>query len=584
MRSREWFDIPGDPSTTALHIERYTNFGISSEELRSGKPIIGIAQTGSDLVPCNRIHINLALRVREGIREAGGIALEFPVHPIQESGKRPTAALDRNLQYLGLVEVLFGYPIDGVVLTIGCDKTTPALLMAASTVDIPSICLSSGPMMNGYWKGERAGSGTIVWKARKLLATGEIDEEEFIQIVVDATTSPGFCNTMGTATTMNSLAEGLGMSLPGCAAIPAPLSERIEMSYRTGLHIVEMVKKDLTPSKILTRKAFENSIVLNSAIGGSTNAPIHINAIARHVGVELEIEDWEKVGLEIPMLVNLQPGGKYLGEDFHRAGGVPAVMNALLKAGKLHDSAITVNGKTVAENYAETTTQDTDVIRTFQNPMLENAGFIVLKGNIFDSAVMKTSVISDNFRSQYLDKPGSKNVFEVRAIVFEGPEDYHARINDPQLKIDIDCILVIRGCGPVGYPGSAEVVNMQPPDSLIRKGVLELPTLGDGRQSGTSGSPSILNISPESAVGGGLALLKTGDMLRIDLNQGSLDVMLDKSELQKRHVELKTEEIENQTPWQEIYRNTVGQLSSGGIIELAAKYRKIRNTIPRHSH
>ena len=584
MRSREWFDIPGDPSTTALHIERYTNFGISSEELRSGKPIIGIAQTGSDLVPCNRIHINLALRVREGIREAGGIALEFPVHPIQETGKRPTAALDRNLQYLGLVEVLFGYPIDGVVLTIGCDKTTPALLMAASTVDIPSICLSSGPMMNGYWKGERAGSGTIVWKARKLLATGEIDEEEFIKIVVDATTSPGFCNTMGTATTMNSLAEGLGMSLPGCAAIPAPLSERIEMSYRTGLRIVEMVKKDLTPSKILTRKAFENSIVLNSAIGGSTNAPIHINAIARHVGVELEIEDWEKVGLEIPMLVNMQPGGKYLGEDFHRAGGVPAVMNALLKAGKLHDSAITVNGKTVAENYAETTTQDTDVIRTFQNPMLENAGFIVLKGNIFDSAVMKTSVISDSFRSQYLDKPGSKNVFEVRAIVFEGPEDYRKRINDPQLNINVDCILVIRGCGPVGYPGSAEVVNMQPPDKLIREGILELPTLGDGRQSGTSGSPSILNASPESAVGGGLALLKTGDMLLIDLNQGSLDVMLDKSELQKRHDELKTEEIENQTPWQEIYRNTVGQLSSGGIIELAAKYRKIRNTIPRHSH
>jgi len=584
LRSREWFDIPGDPSTTALHIERYTNFGISSEELRSGKPIIGIAQTGSDLVPCNRIHINLALRVREGIREAGGIALEFPVHPIQETGKRPTAALDRNLQYLGLVEVLFGYPIDGVVLTIGCDKTTPALLMAASTVDIPSICLSSGPMMNGYWKGERAGSGTIVWKARKLLATGEIDEEEFIKIVVDATTSPGFCNTMGTATTMNSLAEGLGMSLPGCAAIPAPLSERIEMSYRTGLRIVEMVKKDLTPSKILTRKAFENSIVLNSAIGGSTNAPIHINAIARHVGVELEIEDWERVGLEIPMLVNMQPGGKYLGEDFHRAGGVPAVMNALLKAGKLHDSAITVNGKTVAENYAETTTQDTDVIRTFQNPMLENAGFIVLKGNIFDSAVMKTSVISDSFRSQYLDKPGSKNVFEVRAIVFEGPEDYRKRINDPQLNINVDCILVIRGCGPVGYPGSAEVVNMQPPDKLIREGILELPTLGDGRQSGTSGSPSILNASPESAVGGGLALLKTGDMLRIDLNQGSLDVMLYKSELQKRHDELKTEEIENQTPWQEIYRNTVGQLSSGGIIELAAKYRKIRNTIPRHSH
>ena len=584
LRSREWFDIPGDPSTTALHIERYTNFGIRAEELRSGKPIIGIAQTGSDLVPCNRIHMNLVHRVRDGIREAGGIPLEFPVHPIQESGKRPTAALDRNLQYLGLVEVLFGYPIDGVVLTIGCDKTTPALLMAASTVDIPAICLSSGPMLNGYWKGERAGSGTIVWKARKLLAAGEIDEEEFIQLVVDATTSPGFCNTMGTATTMNSLAEGLGMSLPGCASIPAPLSERGEMSYSTGLRIVEMVEEDVTPSKILTRQAFENSVILNSAIGGSTNAPIHINAIARHVGVKLEIEDWQKVGLGIPLLVNMQPTGKYLGEDFHRAGGVPAVMHTLLTAGKLHDSAITVNGKTVAENYAETPTQDTDVIRTYNEPMLENAGFVVLKGNICDAAVMKTSVISDSFRSQYLDKPGSKNVFEVRAIVFEGPEDYHARINDPQLSIDVDCILVIRGCGPVGYPGSAEVVNMQPPDLLIRKGVTELPTLGDGRQSGTSGSPSILNASPESAVGGGLALLKTGDMLRVDLNLGTMDVLLDETELRKRRDQLKTAVIENQTPWQEMYRNTVGQLSSGGIIELAAKYKKIRNTIPRHSH
>ena len=584
LRSREWFGIPGDPSETAGYVERYTNYGISAAELRSGKPIIGIAQTGSDLVPCNRVHMNLAHRVRDGIRESGGIPLEFPVHPIQETGKRPTAALDRNLQYLGLVEVLFGYPIDGVVLTIGCDKTTPALLMAAATVDIPSICLSSGPMMNGYWKGERAGSGTIKWKARKLLAAGEIDEEEFIQIVVDATTSPGYCNTMGTATTMNSLAEGLGMSLPGCAAIPAPLSERGEMSYRTGLRIVDMVKEDLTPSKILTREAFENSIVLNSAIGGSTNAPIHINAIARHVGVKLEIEDWEKVGLEIPMLVNLQPAGKYLGEDFHRAGGVPAVMNTLLKAKKLHEKSLTVNGKTVADNYADTTTKDTDVIRTFLKPMLENAGFIILKGNIFDSAVMKTSVISDNFRSQYLSKPNNKNVFELRAIVFEGPEDYHSRINDSQLNIDINCILVIRGCGPVGYPGSAEVVNMQPPDRLIREGVLELPTLGDGRQSGTSGSPSILNVTPESAVGGGLALLKTGDILRTDLNQGTLDVLLDKSELRKRREKLKSLKIEHQTPWQEIYRDTVGQLSEGGIIELAAKYRKIRKTIPRHSH
>ena len=584
LRSREWFDITGDPSETAGYVERYTNYGISAAELRSGKPIIGIAQTGSDLVPCNRVHMSLVHRVRDGIRESGGIPMEFPVHPIQETGKRPTAALDRNLQYLGLVEVLFGYPIDGVVLTIGCDKTTPALLMAAATVDIPAICLSSGPMMNGYWKGERAGSGTIKWKARKLLAAGEIEEEEFIKLVVDATTSPGYCNTMGTATTMNSLAEGLGMSMPGCAAIPAPLSERGEMSYLTGLRIVDMVKEDLTPSKILTREAFENSIVLNSAIGGSTNAPIHINAIARHVGLELEIEDWEKVGFKIPMLVNLQPAGKYLGEDFHRAGGVPAVMNALLKAGKLHNNALTVNGKTVADNYDATATKDIDVISTFMKPMIENAGFIILKGNIFDSAVMKTSVISNTFRSQYLSNPDSKNVFEVRAIVFEGPEDYHSRINDPQLNIDVDCILVIRGCGPVGYPGSAEVVNMQPPDRLIRKGILELPTLGDGRQSGTSGSPSILNVSPESAVGGGLALLKTGDILRIDLNHGSMNVLLHESELKKRRENLKSVIIEHQTPWQEIYRDTVGQLSRGGIIELASKYRKIKKTIPRHSH
>ena len=584
MRSREWFDIPGDPSETAGYVERYTNYGISAKELRSGKPIIGIAQTGSDLVPCNRIHINLVHRIRDGIRENGGIPIEFPVHPIQETGKRPTAALDRNLQYLSLVEVLFGYPLDGVVLTIGCDKTTPALLMAAATVDIPAICLSSGPMLNGYWKGKRAGSGTIKWEARKLLAAGKIDEEEFIKIVVDAATSPGFCNTMGTATTMNSLTEGLGMSLPGCASIPATLSERAEMAYLTGLRIVEMVKDDLTPARIMTRESFENAIVLNSALGGSTNAPIHINAIARHVGVELKIEDWQKIGFEIPLLVNMQPSGKYLGEDFYRAGGVPAVMNSLLVAGKLRGSSITANGKTIAENYSQSQILEKDVIRTCDDPILENAGFIILKGNVCDAAVMKTSVISENFRTQYLSRPGSKNVFEVRAIVFEGPEDYHKRINSTELKIDIDCILVIRGCGPIGYPGSAEVVNMQPPDSLIRKGILELPTLGDGRQSGTSGSPSILNVSPESAIGGGLSLLQTGDMLRIDLNQYTIDVQLNETELQKRRDLLQLEETENQTPWQEIYRNTVGQLSGGGIIELAEKYKKIRHTIPRHSH
>ncbi|MBF0278895.1 MAG: dihydroxy-acid dehydratase family protein [SAR324 cluster bacterium] len=584
LRSREWFDVPGDPSATVIHIERYTNFGITAAELRSGKPIIGIAQTGSDLVPCNRIHVTLANRIREGIREAGGIAIEFPVHPIQETGKRPTAALDRNLQYLSLVEVLFGYPIDGVVLTIGCDKTTPAMLMGAATLDIPAITLSGGPMLNGYWKGELAGSGTILWKARKLLAAGEIGEEEFVELISDATTSPGYCNTMGTATTMNSLAESLGMSLPGSAAIPAPLSERAEVAYKTGLRIVEMVEEDLTPSKILTREAFENTIMVNSAIGGSSNAPIHINAIARQVGVELDIRDWETVGFEIPLLVNMQPTGKYLGEAYHQAGGVPAVMCALLQEGKLHGEALMVNGKTVAENYADTPSRNHDVIRPYSDPLMKKAGFIVMKGNICDAAIMKTSGISERFRKQYLSNPGNENIFEVRAIVFDGPEDYHARINDPELKIDINCILVIRGCGPVGYPGSAEVVNMQPPDDLIKQGIEELPTLGDGRQSGTSGSPSILNASPESAIGGGLALLQTGDMLRIDLNQGSLNVILAEGELEKRRENLELTHVPHQTPWQEIYRNTVGQLSTGGIIELSTKYKKIRKSIPRHSH
>lgn len=584
LRSREWFDDPNDPGATALHVERYTNFGITAQELRCGKPIIGIAQTGSDLVPCNRIHVDLANRVREGIREAGGIALEFPVHPIQESGKRPTAALDRNLQYLSLVEILYGYPIDGVVLTTGCDKTTPALIMAAATVDIPAIVLSGGPMLNGYWRGKLAGSGTIAWEARKLYAAGEIDYEGVVKMVADATPSPGHCNTMGTASTMNSIAEALGMSLPGCAAIPAPYKERAEMAYETGKRIVEMVWEDLTPSKILTRAAFENAIVANSAIGGSTNAPIHVNAIARHAGIDLDIRDWEAIGHRVPLLVNLQPAGEFLGEAYYQAGGLPAVMHELLGAGRLNEGALTVNGKTVGENYRHTQSTDRRVIRAYDDPLMADAGFIVLSGNLFDAAIMKTSVISDDFRGRYLQRPGHENVFEVRAVVFDGPEDYHRRINDPGLGIDENCVLVIRGCGPVGYPGSAEVVNMQPPDALIKRGIKELPTIGDGRQSGTSGSPSILNASPESAVGGGLALLHTNDVVRIDLNAGTIDLCVDDAELARRRDTLEPPQLPNHTPWQEIYRNTVGQLAEGGVMELATKYHNVRRHVPRHSH
>ena len=589
LRSQLWFDNPENPGMTALYLERYMNFGLTSTELRSGKPIIGIAQTGSDLSPCNRHHLDLAQRVREGIRTAGGIAFEFPIHPIQETGKRPTAALDRNLAYLGLVEVLYGYPLDGVVLTTGCDKTTPACIMAAATVNIPAIVLSGGPMLNGWWKGERCGSGMAVWTAREDLAAGRIDEQEFVDIVAASAPSVGHCNTMGTASTMNALAEALGLSLPGCAAIPAPYKERAQIAYETGLRAVAIVREDLKPSDILTRKAFENAIVANSAIGGSSNAPIHINAIARHIGVPLTITDWETVGYDVPLLVNMQPAGTYLGEEYFRAGGLPAVMNELMGAGRIHADALTVNGKTMGDNVRDATVQDADVIRPYASPMKPEAGFKVLRGNLFDSAVMKTSVISDEFRNRYLSNPDDPDAFEGRAVVFEGPEDYHHRIEDPALNIDENTMLFIRGTGPLGYPGSAEVVNMQPPAALIRNGITSLPCVGDGRQSGTSGSPSILNASPEAAAGGGLALLRTGDRVRIDLKKGTADILISDAELAGRRAALPKTGFpipESQTPWQEIQRGMVEQLSEGMVLKPAVKYQRVAQTagIPRDNH
>ena len=583
LRSQLWFDNPDNPGMTALYLERYLNYGLTRHELQSGKPIIGIAQTGNDLSPCNRHHIELAQRVREGIREAGGIAMEFPTHPIQETGKRPTAALDRNLAYLGLVEILFGYPLDGVVLTTGCDKTTPACMMAAATVNIPAIVLSGGPMLNGWFNGERTGSGTVVWKSREEMAAGKIDYDEFMDIVASSAPSVGHCNTMGTASTMNSLAEALGFSLPGCAAIPAPYRERGQIAYETGKRAVEMVWEDLKPSDFLTRKAFENCIVVNSAIGGSTNAPIHINALARHIGVDLSIEDWQTIGHDVPLLVNMQPAGYYLGEEYHRAGGVPSVVRELMKLKRIHEDALTVNGKTMGENCKTAPAPDSDVIRTYDKPLVKDAGFIVLRGNLFDSAIMKTSVISKEFRDRYLSNPKDPEAFEGRAIVFEGPEDYHHRIDDPSLDIDEHCMLFVRGVGPIGYPGGAEVVNMQPPAALIRKGITSLPCIGDGRQSGTSGSPSILNASPEAAANGGLAILKTGDRVRIDLNKGEANILISDAEVKKRHADLMAtggfKYPKNQTPWQELYRDTVGQQATGACLELATRYRNIAGTI-----
>ncbi len=590
LRSRAWFDNPENIDMTALYLERYLNFGLSLEELRSGKPIIGIAQTGSDLSPCNRHHLVLAERLREGIREAGGIALEFPVHPIQETGKRPTAGLDRNLAYLALVEVLYGYPLDGVVLTIGCDKTTPACLMAAATVNIPAIALSVGPMLNGWHKGERTGSGTIVWKARELLATGAIDDEGFIKLVASSAPSTGYCNTMGTATTMNSLAEALGMQLPGSAAIPAPYRDRQEVAYKTGKRIVDMVAEDLKPSDILTKEAFHNAIVVNSAIGGSTNAPIHLAAIARHIGVDLPIDDWQTHGHKVPLMVNLQPAGEYLGEDYYHAGGVPAVVAELMKQGLIHEDAMTANGKSIGDNCRTATIEDERVIRPFATPLLEDAGFIVLRGNLFDSAIMKTSVISPEFRERYLSNPDDPEAFEGPAVVFDGPEDYHHRIDDPSLGITTDTLLFMRGAGPIGYPGAAEVVNMRPPAYLIREGVHALPCIGDGRQSGTSGSPSILNASPEAAAMGGLALIRTGDRVRIDLGKGSADVLISDEELAERRRMLTAAGgyafPRSQTPWQEIQRATVGQMETGAILEGAEKYQRIAQTmgLPRDNH
>ena len=590
LRSRAWFDDPTNTDMTALYLERYLNFGLTLEELQSGKPIIGIAQTGSDLSPCNRHHLILAERIREGIRTAGGVAIEFPVHPIQETGKRPTAGLDRNLAYLGLVEILYGYPLDGVVLTTGCDKTTPACLMAAATVNIPAISLSVGPMLNGWFKGERTGSGTIVWKARELLASGEIDHKGFIELVASSAPSTGFCNTMGTATTMNTLAEALGMSLPGSAAIPAPYRDRQEAAYRTGLRIVDMVHEDLKPSDILTREAFLNAIAINSAIGGSTNAPIHLNALARHAGVPLDIQDWQDHGLDIPLLVNLQPAGEYLGEDFYRAGGAPAVIRELMGQGLIREQALTVNGRTIGDNCRDTETQDEKVIRRFEDPLKTRAGFMVLRGNLFHSAIMKLSVISPEFRASYLSNPDDPEALEGRAVVFEGPEDYHRRIDDPAMGLDEGCILIMRGAGPVGYPGAAEVVNMRPPAYLLAKGVRVLPCLGDGRQSGTSGSPSILNASPEAAAHGGLALVRTGDRIRIDLKQARVDLLVTDAELDARRAALEQAGgfafPASQTPWQEIQRSMIGQLETGAVLEPAAKYQRIAQTmgIPRNNH
>ena len=586
LRSKEWFDNPKDPGLTAIYLERYLNYGLKRKDLQSGKPIIGIAQSGSDLSPCNRHILDLSKNIKKGIVNAGGVPMEFPTHPIQETGKRPTAALDRNLSYLSLVEVLYGYPLDGVVLTTGCDKTTPAALMAAATVNIPSIILSGGPMLDGHYKGQKAGSGTIIWEARKLYSKGEIDYDQFMDMATASSPSVGHCKTIGTASTMNSIAEALGMSLPGCAIIPAPYPERKKISYKTGQRIVNMVRENLTPSKIMTKKAFENAVVVASAIGGSSNATTHLLAIAKHMGIKFDLSNWQKLGHKIPLLVDCQPAGKYLMEGFYKAGGIPAVMKELIKNKKLNTKVKTVTGKNLGQNLKRKIKVNSKVIKTFKKNLSQNAGFLVLRGNFFNSAIMKTSVISDEFKKRYLSDPDKPNSFICKAAVFEGPEDYHKRINSKKLNIDEKSILIIRGCGPIGYPGSAEVVNMQPPDALLKKGINALPTLGDGRQSGTSESPSILHVSPESAAGGDIGIIKTGDKIKIDLNKKRVDLLISANEFKKRRSKNKIKIINNQTPWQELSRLTVGQLEDGACIKTRSVYNRIveKKGTPRHSH
>lgn len=584
LRSAAWWNDPANPGMTALYLERFLNSGLTVDELQGGRPVIGIAQSASDLTPCNRVHLETVNRLRDGVRDAGGLPLVFPMHPLQESARRPTAALDRNLAWLSLVEILHGYPLDGVIFTTGCDKTTPAALMAAVTANLPAVVFNGGPMLNSALDGEPAGAGTIIWEARKRLAAGTIDERRFMEMLSASAPSVGHCNVMGTALSMNCLAEAMGMALPGSAQIPAPYRERGQAAWAAGKRIVEMVREDLRPLDIVTRDALLNAIRVCTAIGGSTNCPPHLLAVARHAGVSLSIDDWEREGLDLPLLVDLLPAGSGLGEDFHRAGGLPGVMAELLRHGLLDGAPRTVTGLTVAENLAAAAAPDGRVIRTVTAPLRKRAGFVVLSGNLFEAALLKSSVISADFRKRYLSRPGDEEAFECRAVVFDSPEDYHARIDDAALGIDETTLLVLRGCGPLGFPGSGEVVNMLPPEALVRRGTNELPTLGDGRQSGTSASPSILNASPEAFAGGGLARLRTGDRVRVDLRARRVDALVPEAEWSARDTSAWERVPAGDTPWQMLYRSHVGQLHTGACFDLTCGLRDVCRTVPRHSH
>jgi L-arabonate dehydrase len=569
-RSTAWFGHPDRDGF--LHRSWMKNQGFPAD-LFDGRPVIGICNTFSELTPCNAHFRDLAERVKRGVYEAGGFPLEFPVFSTGESNLRPTAMLFRNLASMDVEEAIRGNPIDGVVLMTGCDKTTPALLMGAASCDVPAIVLSGGPMLNGKYRGKDIGSGTDVWRFAEEVKAGEMSLEDFMDAEACMHRSPGHCMVMGTASTMNSMAEALGMSLPGCAAIPAVDSRRRVMAQVTGRRIVEMVKEDLRISKILKRENFLNAVRANGALGGSSNAVIHLSAIAGRVpGVQFGLDDWDRYGREVPTLVDIMPSGRFLMEDYYYAGGLPAVMRALGEHGLLDKDALTVTGQSMWANVKDAPNWNTEVIRGWDNPHTEHGGMVILRGNLApDGAVLKPSAATPALMKH-----------RGRAVVFESIEDYKAKIEDEALDVDETCMLVLKNCGPKGYPGMAEVGNMGLPPKVLRKGVRDMVRISDARMSGTAYGTVVLHVCPEAAAGGNLALVENGDIIELDVEARRLHLEVDEDELARRRAAWRAPEPAMKSGYQKLYVDHVMQASEGADLDFLRGCRGAG--IPRESH
>ena len=571
FRSSDWYNSKNHRRDTFIHRGWMRNQG-HPDHLFDGRPVIGICNTWSELTPCNGHFREIAEHVKRGVYEAGGFPLEFPVFSASESNLRPTAMLFRNLASMDVEEAIRGNPMDGVVLLMGCDKTTPSLLMGAASVDLPTIGVSGGPMLNGHHKGDIIGSGTGVWKLDADLTAGLITEEDFVDAEVSMSRSKGNCMTMGTASTMGSMVEALGMSLPHNAAIPAVDSRRYALAHMSGKRIVEMVKENLVMSQVVTKKSFENAIKLNGAIGGSTNAVIHLAAIAGRMEIELSLEDWEKCGKEIPTLVNLQPSGQYLMEDFYYAGGLPAVIKRLLDKGVLHKDALTVNGKSMSENNLKSECWNDDVIRSFDNPLTEEGGIKILRGNIApDGAILKPSAASPHLMKH-----------TGRAVVFESIEEFHEKIHDPDLDIDENCIMVLKNCGPKGYPGMAEVGNMVLPQKVLKKGIRDMIRISDARMSGTAYGTVILHTSPEAAIKGPLAAVQNGDEIKVDVKAGIMQLLVSDEIIEERLKNYQPVLPDIKSGYQKMYIDHVMQADKGADLDFLVGRRG--SEVKRHSH